>query len=213
MAERTFAAREHERSSSPFGAIVLAAGGSTRMRSPKQLLSIEGTPLVVRTVQAALASCAWPIVVVLGNQGERIRPLLARWPLQFVDNPRWEEGLGTSLAAGIEILDRFPSLLQGALVILGDQPHLSPQAVAALGASFSGPTGIAAARYADTLGAPVIFGRSYFSELLTLPPSAGAQRVLRAHPEAVVPVDLPEFAVDLDTPEDYRRFLDNLKSR
>ncbi len=196
-----------------FGAVVLAAGGSSRMGTPKQLLPIAGTPLLVRTVRALLESSAWPIVVVLGNAADQLRPLLTRWPLQVVENPGWQEGMGSSLSAGIEILDRFSSSLQGALIALGDQPCLSPAAIQALSSAFGGSAGIVAARYSETLGAPAIFGRSFFPELLALPPAAGAQRLLRAHAEKVVPVDLPELAVDLDTPEDYRRFLDNLGPR
>lgn len=177
------------------------------MGQPKQLLPIEGLPLLVRSVQAALSSPAWPIVVVLGHAAETIRPWLSRLPVQIGLNPEWGQGIGSSIAVGIEILDRFSSALDGALIALGDQPHLSSSAIHALNSALTGRQGISAARYLGVVGAPVIFGRAYFQELLTLPPSAGAQRVLQAHAEAVQPVDLPEFAVDLDTPEDYQKFL------
>lgn len=191
-----------------FGAVILAAGGSTRMGQPKQLLPIDGAPLVMRAVHAALASPVWPIVVVLGHAAEKIRPLLARVPLQIVVNPRWSEGLGSSLVSGIEILDQFSTSLDGAMIALADQPHLSASAIRRLASAFIGKNGITAARYSRALGAPVIFGRSFFPELLALPPDQGAQGLLRRHAATVTAVDLPELSVDLDTPEDYQRFLE-----
>lgn len=191
-----------------FGAVILAAGGSRRMGQTKQLLPIEGTPLLLRTVQAVLKSPAWPIVVVLGHAAETLRPLLARLPVQVVHNPDWEKGLGSSITTGIQILERFSSSLDGALITLADQPHLSASALLSLSSVFIGGHSIAAARYSGAVGVPVIFGRSHFPELLALEPEHGAQRLLRIHAAAVAAVDLPELAVDLDTPEDYQRFLE-----
>lgn len=191
-----------------FGAVILAAGGSRRMGRPKQLLPIEGSPLLLRTVQTVLASPAWPVVVVLGHAADTLRPLLARLPVQVVHNAEWSKGLGSSILTGIQILERFSTSLDGALIALADQPHLSSSAIGRLSSVFRGPDSIAAARYSDATGVPVIFGRSYFPELLALQPEHGAQRLLRAHAACVAAVDLPELAVDLDTPEDYQRFLE-----
>ena len=178
------------------------------MGQPKQLLLVDGAPLLLRTVRAALSSPAWPIVVVLGNAAEQILPLLARLPVQLVINSKWPEGMGSSITAGLEILDRFSSALDGALIALGDQPHFSALTISALGTAFRGRDEIAAARYSGIVGAPAIFGRSYFPELLTLEPKQGAQYLLRSHAGHVTAVDLPNLAVDLDTPEDYQRFLE-----
>lgn len=194
------------------GAVVLAAGGSSRMRQPKQLMPIQGTPLILRTVNAVLVSPVWPVVVVLGSSADAVRPLLARLPLQLIDNPQWERGIGTSLRRGVEVLDQFSSSLDGVLVTLGDQPFLSPEAIVDLVSEMAGRNSIAAARYSGIVGAPAVFGRAYFSELLALPAGVGAQGLLRAHAKLVTPVDLPEFATDLDTPEDYQRFLEKTRS-
>lgn len=195
------------------GAIVLAAGGSTRMRQPKQLMSVEGAPLIVRTANAALASTAWPVVVVIGSAGEAVRPLLAKLPLLLVENPDWQKGIGSSLRVGLEALEQFSTALDGVLLALGDQPHLSAEAIHRLIARLKDRSGICAARYAGVIGAPALFGRDHFAELLALPDDLGAQRVLRAHAKTVVAVDLPEFATDLDTPEDYQRFVEQQKAR
>ena len=80
-----------------FGAIILAAGASTRMGSPKQLLPLNGRPLLTGVVEAALAAKVWPVVVVLGAHAEKIRPLLARHPVLIAENPAWAEGMASSL--------------------------------------------------------------------------------------------------------------------
>lgn len=194
-----------------FGAVVLAAGGSRRMQQPKQLMPIDGVPLIVRTIHTVLASSAWPVVAVLGSFSDSIRPLLSKLPVQIVNNPQWEKGIGTSLRVGIEILDMFSTGLDGALVVLGDQPNLSVEALDELGRGLQSRETIVAARYAGVVGAPAIFGRSFFPELLSLPDQMGAQRLLREHAAVVTPLDLPELATDLDTPEDYQRFLESRK--
>src|SRR3954467_3092348 len=83
-----------------FGLAILAAGASTRMGAPKQLLELDGQPLLLRTVEAALASSAWPVVVVLGANAEKIRPTLARLPVLLTENPAWAEGMAASIRAG-----------------------------------------------------------------------------------------------------------------
>ena len=84
-----------------FGCVILAAGLSARMGSPKQLLEIGGRPLVLRASEAALESPVWPVVVVLGAHAERIRPLFARLPVLVVENPTWQEGMASSIRATV----------------------------------------------------------------------------------------------------------------
>src|SRR5258708_4158463 len=118
-----------------FGAVILAAGESSRMGTPKQLLLIDGQPLVVRAVEIALASAAWPVVVVLGAHAEKIRPLLARLPVLLADNPAWSEGLASSIRAGVTTLRQFSRQLDAALVALCDQPAFSVDVIAQLTAA------------------------------------------------------------------------------
>ena len=187
-----------------FGAIVLAAGASTRMREPKQLLSITGQPLIVRTIEAALASAAWPVVVVVGAHAEKIRPLLARYPVLVAENAAWVEGMASSLRTGVATLQQFSRSLNGALVALCDQPAFSAQIIAQLVAT-QRQTGrsIVAAHYNGRNGAPALFLRQHFAALATLTGEAGARDLLNSAPEQIASVNLPEMAVDLDTPADY----------
>ena len=187
-----------------FGAVILAAGASTRMGEPKQLLPLQGRPLLVRAVEAALASPAWPVVVVVGAHSDKIRPVLARHPVLIAENPAWAEGMASSLRAGIDTLRQFSRSLDAALIALCDQPAFSAEAIARLvDAQRATGRSIVAARYADRLGAPALFLREHFAALAALTGEEGARTLLQQYADRVAAVDLPELAIDLDTPGDY----------
>lgn len=191
-----------------FGAVVLAAGASTRMGEPKQLLRLEGRTLLRRTVDAVFASSAWPVVVVLGAQSELIRPEVARLPVLIVENGDWKEGLSSSIRAGVGVLETFSLLLQAGLLVTCDQPNFSAEAVARLiRVHRQGGPSIVAARYGGHPGSPALFARSHFHELMGLHGPEGARPLFARHAERFATVDLPELATDLDTPEDYREFV------
>ena len=193
-----------ESSAFRFGAVILAAGASTRMGAPKQLLALDGRPLVVRSVEAALASPAWPVVVVLGAHAEKIRPVLARLPVLIAESPVWAEGMAASIRAGVTTLRQFSRALDGALVALCDQPAFSADTIAQLVAA-QRTTGrsIVAARYGGRHGAPALFLRGHFETLVHLTGEEGARALLNGDPARVASVDLPALALDLDTPADY----------
>jgi molybdenum cofactor cytidylyltransferase len=186
-----------------FGAVILAAGASTRMGSPKQLLALDGQPLIVRAVEAALASPAWPVVVVLGAHAEKIRPALARLPVLVAENPAWAEGMAASIRAGIATLRQFSRHLDAALLALCDQPAFSAGTIARLvAAQRTAGRSIVAARYGGRNGAPALFLREHFAALAALTGEEGARPLLNGDPARVAAVDLPELALDLDTPAD-----------
>lgn len=185
-------------------AIVLAAGSSRRMGRAKQLLPIRSSTLARRIVEQALASHVVATVVVLGAEADAIRESLAELPISFVENPRWAEGLGTSISAGLAAVQDCDA----AVILACDQPHVSAATINRLIAEHEA-TGrpIVASAYSDTLGVPALFAREVFDELLELAPEEGAKRLLQEHRDSVAAVDFPEGAVDLDTPADYQRFL------
>ena len=189
---------------SPVGVILLAAGGSTRLGSPKQLLTYRGKTLLRHAAETALATGCRPVVAVLGSGAGRLRAELAGLDVRRVENPDWSRGLGTSVRLGVAALDADTT---GALLMLCDQPLVTPEKLALFVAAFrqNAERGIVAAAYHDTVGVPALFAAAYFDELRALPDDAGAKPILRRHRDAVLPVALPEAAVDIDTREQYER--------
>jgi molybdenum cofactor cytidylyltransferase len=182
--------------------IVLAAGGSSRMGSPKQLLPLAGQSLLRRAAAVAVATGCRPAVVVLGRDADALGGELAGLDLTAVHNADWSLGLGSSIRAGVAAV--MSPGLAGVVVTLCDQPLVDLTAIAALIEAFH-RTGAAAvaAGYAGTVGVPAVFGRAMFPALLSLDPAAGAKRLLGG-PD-VVAIDLPVAAVDVDTPADYQQ--------
>jgi len=179
------------------GALILAAGGSTRFGEPKQFLRFEGETLLRRVAQAAHdASCA-PTVVVAGDSAERVRAELHNLPGTVVENAGWRGGIGTSIKCGLEHLRNAAS----AIVILAcDQPFVSAEIIRKLREE---DRPIVASGYADTVGIPALFDARYFDALASLPDTAGAKSVIEAHIADVAVVPFPEGAIDIDSPADY----------
>jgi molybdenum cofactor cytidylyltransferase len=189
------------------GAIILAAGGSTRMGRPKQLLEIGGLPLVARAVDVALASGARPVAVVVGADADRVLAAVADREILAVHNPDWKSGLSSSIRAGLAALLKAEPALDAVLVAPCDQPALSAAIIGLLAANHRSTGLISAARFGGRNGAPAIFGRSHFSALAGLSGDEGARRMLNSIPGIVSPTEIPELGTDLDTPADYEAWL------
>ena len=185
--------------------VILAAGGSTRLGRPKQLVRLRGRTLLERAVSTALRATAGPVIVVVGAEAQRLRSLVARMRAQraeIVHHPGWREGMATSLRRG---LDAVPRNARAVLFMIADQPHVDVRSLARLIAAWRRrPSQPAAAAHSGRLGAPAILPRRTFAALRALSGDEGARRVLAAS-RSVTRVDLPEAAVDVDTAEDLRR--------
>ena len=187
-------------------AIVLAAGRSTRMQQHNKLLLPWGAKRIAQVVVETVLSVAFEeVVVVVGHQRDSIQELLADYPLRLVYNPGYAEGLSTSVARGVEAAGPQTA---GYLFALGDMPRMAPQTIARLcQAFFQGATDtIAVPTVEERRGNPVIFSRSYRSELLQLEGDRGARPLVHKHAEKVVEVEVedPGIFADVDTPETYR---------
>lgn len=196
------------------GLVLLAAGASTRMGRPKQLLEVNGRPLLERAVLAGLATPVWPVIVVLGAHADAIRPLLARHPVLIAENPAWTEGMASSLRAGLATLSAFSPRIDAVIVGLCDQPAFSEETIGRL-LSAHRETGrdLVAARYQGRLGAPALFGRTHFPALASLTGDEGARKLIAGVPsDGIAAVDLPELAFDLDTPDDLARLASTRKT-
>ncbi len=184
-------------------AIVLAAGAATRMGQPKQLLPYRGDTLLGHAIEQARQAGFEPIVVVLGANARRVRVSISDKPVDVVENPAWERGMGSSIATGMGWLQRFPPSGSVA-ILLGDQPLIAADHLRTMARlSEENDTLVVAAEYGGQVGVPAIFKPAVFGHLATLPPERGARHLLRMPDLSVFRYPLPEAAVDLDTPEDF----------
>jgi CTP:molybdopterin cytidylyltransferase MocA len=190
------------------GCIILAAGPSSRLGSPKQLLIIDGKALIIRTIESALESGAWPVVVVLGSNQDAIRPILAKQPVIIIENASWPEGMASSIRCGVAALTQFSRMLNTALILVCDQPALSGLVLKQLIKAHN-PTdaGITAAHYLNRNAVPALFTKSYFSTLTSLTGEHGARQLLNEAGEKITSVELPELALDIDTLSDYEKIV------
>ncbi|MGC4054864.1 MAG: nucleotidyltransferase family protein [Paludibaculum sp.] len=185
-------------------AIVLAAGGASRMGRPKQLLDYGGQPLVRHAAETALASRCSEVVVVLGANSDQVQLALNGLPVTTVVNERWTEGMGTSIQEGLHVTQSKGA--DAVVLFLADQPLIGADFLDEL-IDIHAKSGhpIVAARYAGTVGVPVLFARQYFDGLDALRPQQGCKGLILAHAEEAHLVDCPQAEFDIDTPEDYNR--------
>ena len=184
--------------------ILLAAGSSTRLGRPKQLVQIDGQSALKRMTRVLGAVTGRNTLVVLGYDHVRLRRQLRDLHCTVVWNPEWKTGMASSLQIGIHAL---PESAAGALIVTCDQLELDAMDLEALkDAWLEQPDACAAAAYDHTLGVPVVFPRSQFSHLDALSGDRGAKSLLTNGSNLPVrQVDMPHAAFDLDTPEDLAR--------
>jgi molybdenum cofactor cytidylyltransferase len=189
-------------------AVVLAAGGSSRLGQPKQLLQFRGQSLLRRVVDAATEAGCWPVVVVIGAERERLKQELAETKELLVENETWERGIGNSIRAGLRTaISAYPKT-EAIIVLSCDQPLVDAKTIVALNSKYvETKKPIIASSYAETLGIPALFARSYFDELFVLDDDAGAKQIILNHRGDVVEFPFPEGAIDIDTPADYEKLL------
>jgi len=183
-------------------ALVLAGGSSRRMGTNKLLMDLDGAPLILRAVDAALASQATAVTVVTGHMADRVREALAGRPVAFVHAPDHDDGLSATLKSGLRAL---PADADGVLVLLGDMPRVSPGCLDRLIAAYSPSDGrgICVPTFQGRRGNPVLWDRRHVEEMLTLTGDTGAKDLLRRHAEDVAEVEMPDDGIllDVDTPE------------
>jgi molybdenum cofactor cytidylyltransferase len=186
------------------GAIVLAAGRSTRMGAANKLVTpVAGKPIVRHTVERLLTSRTRPIVVVTGHMRVEVETALAGLDVRFVHNPEFATGLASSLRTGLAALE--DAVPDGVLVALGDMPDVTAADIERLIAAFSpaDQRAIVVPRFDGRRGNPVLWGRAFFAEMKTLDGDIGARTLIAANPEQVAEVDMDSDGVltDIDTPD------------
>ena len=197
------------------GAIILAAGSSSRMGSAglKQLLQFHGESLLRRAIRTAEGAGLDPIVVTLGAFADRIRADIAEQHIRLVENPRWEAGMGSTLRAGLSGLLACAAEIDAVVIALCDQPLVTSEDLRRLVEAFH-KTGkpLVASGYGETVGVPALIEKRYFDRVNKLPDAAGAKALFAGNSENVAVVAMPNAALDIDSPEDLQQMSDGIDS-
>lgn len=185
-------------------AIIVAAGSSSRLGRPKQLVMIDGEPLLQRAIRIAHEAGAAPVVVVLGAYRKAIEDAVDFGAALIAVNGEWEEGIASSIREGIRAVEMNAADAAGALLMSCDQPRVTSDHLRGMITRFvlqSEPTVVASA-YAGILGIPAIFPRSAYPDLMALRGDQGARRLFDERAWRLVPMPLAGGEVDIDRPED-----------
>lgn len=185
-------------------AIILAAGASRRLGTPKQLVQCKGETLLARAIRIALEAGLYPVMVVLGAESESIRAAVEEKDAVFVENREWQEGIAGSMRAGLDAVARTAPESIGVLIMPCDQPKLSPHHLRELSAAFAAQAEpcIVCSLYAGVRGVPALFPRIAVARLKSLTGDMGARRLLVNPPCPVIEIPFAGGEIDIDAPED-----------
>ncbi|MBL1262508.1 nucleotidyltransferase family protein [Methylomicrobium sp. RS1] len=184
-------------------ALILAAGGSTRMGQPKQLLRWQGRSLLERAIESACRVLPERVFVVVGAHELQIRAAINLDMVATVRNPDWQAGIASSIRCGINAL---PASAEAVLLMLCDQPLVGSTHLAALlNARRNEPDLIIVSQYHLSCGVPVLFPAAYFERLRSLTGDKGAKPLLREFEPRVLKIPLAEAGLDIDTPGDFEQ--------
>jgi molybdenum cofactor cytidylyltransferase len=187
------------------GSVLLAAGGSSRLGRPKQLLKFEGESLLRRAARTLAVSVYFPIVVVLGAESDASAAEVEGLPLYRVVNDIWQDGMSSSIRTGLGKLLEIEPHVDGVLIALCDQPRVTAEMLNEFAARFSSTHApVIAASYNDVAGVPAFFSRELFDQLQNLEGDKGARDLIRRRSD-VLTIDLPAAAFDIDTGSDLSR--------
>jgi molybdenum cofactor cytidylyltransferase len=187
--------------------LVLAAGGSSRMGRPKQLLDWKGKSLLQHTIDRAKNGNGDEVLVVLGSDYELIKSQINTEGITILKHSNWKNGLGSSIAFGIDYIQKSLSDMDGALIMLADQPFVDTNYLNLMIETFrSNEAKIVASLYPNKkMGVPAIFNKRYFIELAQLNMDKGAKEILSKYSDQLSFLDATSLVVDLDTMEDYQK--------
>jgi len=188
--------------------IILAAGRSARLGSPKQLLTYQGKNLLQHTIDIASESEIGPIIVVLGSGMEEISAKLDKNFLTIAENPNWERGMASSVVCGLNTLNNLHPDVESAIIMVCDQPFINAKLLREL-IKKQEETGcsIVASNYENIKGTPALFHKVHFHELSMLDGDRGAKFLIKKYAESVQTISFPKGGIDIDTIEDYRNLV------
>lgn len=197
-----------ENSNGKIGGLILAAGGSSRLGRPKQLVHFQGKTLIRNAAETLVDSSCDSIVVVLGAEIDGSTSEIADLPINICINHNWQTGMSSSIKAGLKELVKLEGNLSAVVVTLCDQPHITTENIDQLVTEFqqANPR-IVAAQYGETVGVPALFSKELFNDLLELKGDKGARQLIRDNLPFVERIEIEKAAIDIDHPDDADRLL------
>lgn len=191
------------------GIIILAAGASTRLGSPKQLLVYSGVSLLQHAVEVAQTADADPVVVILGANADLIKSEIKNTKANAVVNPEWKEGMASTIRFGLQTLLKLNPEVDAVVMMVADQPFVTAELLNNLmEVHRKKQRSIVASKYGTTFGTPVLFAKRFFPELLELTGDVGAKNLVRKYLNEAAFVSFPKGEIDIDTVEDYENLKD-----
>jgi molybdenum cofactor cytidylyltransferase len=182
--------------------VILAAGNSSRLGRPKQLLEYDGKSLLRRAVDIAIEVSS-NVLVITGSSAEQMSNELHGSAAQVIRNEQWKEGIASSIRLGVEeSMNRVP-LIRGILFMVSDQPFVSEHLLKEIINKGNAGSQIVASAYGDSLGIPAYFEKGFFSTLLGLSGDNGAKKLILQHLQSAARIEFPEGNIDIDTQKDY----------
>jgi len=186
------------------GIIILAAGASTRLGKPKQLLRYRGKTLLAYSINEAVNSNADAVVVILGKDANLFKNEIDERKVRVAINASWEEGMASSLRLGMDTLLNDKPYIDAVIFMVCDQPYISSSLLNELIITQQKTTKqIVTSNYGDSIGPPALFHKKYFIELMKLSGDAGARKIIQQNMNDVATILFPEGKIDIDTKEDY----------
>ena len=192
-------------------AVLLAAGASSRIGKPKQLLFYKGKTLLQNTLSAAINAPLDPIIVVLGADEKIIRNEIGEKNIYIVFNSDWQEGIASSIRCGLKELEKIAPNADAAILMVCDQPHITSSLLKNLFITQQ-QTGkpIVASYYNGVAGTPALFHKNIFPELVLLKGDKGAGKILRERTGSVATIPFPLGTIDIDTTDNYEKLMSDI---
>lgn len=184
--------------------IILAAGQSSRLGEPKQLLKYQNKTLLQHAIDTAKQTSIEPIIVVLGSNADTILKEIETSAIHVVKNDNWQSGMASTIRCGIQESQMLDAAIEAAILMVCDQPFVTRDLLSSLiKKQEETDKPIIASQYGDTIGTPALFSKQFFAQLMDLSGDTGAKKIMMQHSDLVDTVSFPQGGIDIDTIDDY----------